>query len=54
MTTDQTTYLPVEDESEPSGFYEFYAELTTPRNPWDHHHDDDVEEFYPADQTPPF
>jgi len=55
MTYDQVTYVPLEDEQEPSSFYEFYEDLTSTRNPWDHHHDaDEIENFYPDDQTPPF
>lgn len=43
MTADKTTYIPVEDEPEPSNFYEFYQELTDLRAPWDNHLEEDDE-----------
>jgi len=45
MTTDKTTYVPVEDEPEPSSFYDVVrANADNQRNPWDHHHDQEDEE----------
>jgi len=40
MTVEKITYLPTEDEPEPSSFYDVvHADADSLRRPWFHHHD---------------